>query len=177
MKSKTLFEIGEDLNALYELLTDTDGDVSDEESEAAIEAWFAEIESDRNKKIDGYCRLISNLDYFIEARKAEIDRLSKSSKVLKNKHDRLKERLLLFMNVNNLDKITTDLYTVSAVKNGGKEPLRYPELWDSDPAAAPENYHRRLITVDFEAIRYDLEDGKDVDGCYIEPRGKHIRIK
>lgn len=177
MKNKTLFGISEDLHALYDLLSDTDGDVSDESTEQAIEEWFKEIETDQNKKVDGYCELIDSLESLACIRKNKAAELSKSAKILENKASRLKDRLYNYMIINDMKKIVTDLHNVTIANNGGKAPLKYPETWDDDPASAPEAYHRRVIKIDLETLRLDLESGVDVDGCYIEPRGKHIRIK
>ena len=177
MKSKTLFEIGADIQALYDILTEADGEVSDESAEEVIEEWFKELEKNQSDKFNGYCRLIANLEYLYKARESEAKRLSDSSRTIKNKAKRLEKRLLDYMTINNIDKVTTDLYTISASNNGGKLPLIYPELWKTSPEEAPEEYHKTVIDLNLETLRYDLESGADVKDCAIAERGKHLRIK
>lgn len=190
MKELTLFEIGEDFKALYNLLADTEGDISDEEVERTIEEWFNEINVNQNKKINGYCQIIKNLEGVARLREDEANRLLKSRLVLKNKVAKMKERLLLYFTTQGIDKVVTDLNTVTVVKNGGQAALAYPELWDTDPASAPERFHKKVIQIDTASIRQALEEQEatkrdnpnseldpDLSGCYIKDRGKHIRIK
>lgn len=182
--SSTLYQISEDLHALHCLLEETDGDVTDEQVAEAVEKWFSEIESNQNAKVNNYCKLIASLDYFSDIREAEGKRLEleskkfiKSSKVLQNRTQSLKDRLKWYMQVNNIPKISTDLYTVSVASNGGKAPLIYPESWDEDPASAPERFHRKIIKLDVENLRNALSEGEDVEGCKIGERGTNLRIR
>jgi hypothetical protein len=49
---RSLFEIGDDLLALHDLLSECGGELPDAEAEAAIDEWLAETEGDLFKKVD-----------------------------------------------------------------------------------------------------------------------------
>jgi hypothetical protein len=174
---RTLFKISEDLTVLAELLTDVDGDVSLEEQADALEIWFDELGEERDAKIDNYCALIAEITARADARAAEIKRLSALVATDRVAADRLKNRLQEFLAVQDIQKLKTDRYNLTVAKNGGKSPLTVPDEWRSEPATAPEQYHRRVVQLDVDAIRTDLESGRDVPGCRIEERGTHLRIK
>lgn len=175
--NKSLYEIGEQLQALKDLLEEVDGDVSDESVEEAINAWFEEVESNQNAKVNNYCKLIANLESYSKSREEEAARLSKAAKSFENKAKLLKERLLGYMRFHNIPKITTDLFTVSVANNGGKAPLTFPKEWAEEPASAPEQFHRRKLELDLTALRDALEAGDQIEGCEIGPRGNHLKIK
>jgi hypothetical protein len=174
---RTLFKISEDLTALAELLTDVDGDVSPGEQSDALEIWFDELGEERDQKIDNYCALIAEITARADARAAEIKRLSALVATDRVAADRLKDRLQVFFSVQGIQKLKTDRYNLTVAKNGGKSPLTVPDEWRVEPSTAPEEYHRRVVHLDVEAIRTDLESGQDVPGCRIEERGTHLRIK
>lgn len=174
---RTLFKISEDLTALAELLTDVDGDVSIEEQFDALEIWFDELGDERDQKIDNYCALIAEITARADARTAEMRRLSSLVATDRVAADRLKDRLQEFLTSQGIQKLKTSRYNLTVAANGGKAPLIIPESWRQNPAAAPERYHRRQITIDGESIRSDLEAGEYVAGCSLGERGQHLRIK
>jgi len=51
----TLYEIGTQIRRLEDLLTDADGDITGIEDE--IDAWFQDLGSQRDEKLDLYARL------------------------------------------------------------------------------------------------------------------------
>jgi len=172
----SLYDISNDLFALQELLLDSDGDISDAEVEKTIDQWFSEITNNQNQKVTNYIKLIKSLSALEKARSDEAKALAASAKSINNRVNVLKTRLLWFMQTHELNELITDLGKVSIAKNGGKPALKYPEIWLDDPAAAPEEFHRRTITLDLEALRTALEGGETVEGCEIAPRGIHLRI-
>ena len=174
---RTLFKITEDLNALAELLTDVDGDITADEQGAALEAWWQELGEERDQKIDDYCAVIAEVTARADARAAESKRLSALAAIDRVAADRLKDRLQVFFSVHGIQKLKTDRYNLTVAKNGGKSPLTVPDEWSIEPEKAPEQYHRRVIRLDLDAIRTDIESGQDVPGCRIEERGTHLRIK
>lgn len=173
----TLFEISADLRALEELLTDIDGEITDDAAGEAIEQWFDELGEARDTKIDNYCNLIAELTARSEARAAEAARISRLADVDNNAATRLKNALKAFMDIHGLAKLETPFHKLTVAKNGGKAPLIIPDEWRDDAVNAPEAYHRTFIKLDTEAIRADLEAGQAVEGCVIGERGTHLRIK
>jgi len=174
---RTLFRITEDLNALADMLTEAGGEISDDEQGSALESWFKELGEERDQKIDNYCRLIATVTARANARTEELARLGALVDTDENTIKRLKTALHNFMLEQGVTKIETPLHRLTIAKNGGKSPLVIPEAWRHDAATAPEQYHRRMIRLDVDAIRTDLESGQDVPGCRIEERGTHLRIK
>jgi hypothetical protein len=75
MTPRTLFTISADLLALADLLAETGGDITEADADAAITAWFAELGTDRDTKIDHYCALIRELEARQEIRTQEARRL------------------------------------------------------------------------------------------------------
>jgi hypothetical protein len=174
---KTLFNITADLDALADMLTEVGGEIGDDEQGAALEAWWQELGEERDKKIDNYCALIEELNQRTTVRASESERLANLAEVDRKAADRLKIRLREFLESQSINKLKTDRFNLTVAKNGGKAPLAIPDEWRNEPATAPEQYHRRVIRLDVDAIRTDLESGRDVPGCRIEERGTHLRIK
>jgi hypothetical protein len=173
---RDLYKIGEDLQALQNLIEEVDGDVSDEDVEEALDSWMAELESDQNNKISNYCKLIRSLEYDIENAEAEAKRLEKSAKTLNSRVKHLKNRLMNYLILHGIPKIKAGVFTVTVAKNGGKAPLVYPSIWEEEPASAPERFHRRIIKLDVESIRASLEAGESIDDCRIDERKTHLKI-
>jgi hypothetical protein len=71
-------------------------------------------------------------------------------------------------------KIETDHHKISLVNNGGKKPLHLnPSMRPED---FPEDFHKRRIDLDKEALRAALEEGREIEGASLGERGKHLRI-
>lgn len=173
--SKTLWEIGDDMEALDALLEELGGDVSDEQVEAAIEAWFRENEANLAAKADGYCALIQRLKAVAAARKEEAERLEKRAKAGENNAKRLADRLKMFMSLHGLKKLDTARYTVSVVANGGAPPV------EIDPGAKIPDDLTRVIPEqrepDKKAIVAALQAGREVPGVRLGERGTRLAIR
>lgn len=173
--SRTLFQITDDLAALDDLLDEVGGDVSDPRVAAAVEAWMAELDSDLNRKVDGYAAFITELEARSESRSKEAARLAARAKSDANKAGFLKERLRLALQSRKIKKLETDRYLVTVATNGGKQPLDI-----HDPNAVPPEY-REIIPQTWELnadkIRAALADGMEVPGAILMDRGTHLRIK
>lgn len=174
---RTIFDISDDLLALDELLTENDGEITDDAVGEALEAWFDDLGAERDAKIDNYCRLIASIESRAQARAVEVARLDNLIETDQNAATRLKMALYNFMVVQGITKLETPLHKLTVASNGGKPPLIIPDSWREDAANAPEAYHRISIKLDTEAIRADLTSGEKVPGCAIGERGKHLRIK
>ncbi len=160
--NRTLFEISEDLVALDSLLDEVGGEVTDEQAEAAIEKWFAELGEERDKKIDGYCSLIKQKEAVAKARKAEADRIEALATVDKNAASRLKGRLKLFFEAHDIEKLETDRFKVAIQNNGGALPVILTEDATEHPEELPEQYRRVVFQPNLENIKKDLERVADL---------------
>ena len=72
---RRLFDIGDDLLALEELLSDAGGEIGDDEAGQALERWFDELGEERDAKIDGYCALIREFEARAEILENEAERM------------------------------------------------------------------------------------------------------
>jgi hypothetical protein len=174
---RTIFDISDDLIALDDLLTENDGEITSDAAGEALEAWFDDLGTERDTKIDNYCRLIASIDARAQARAVESARLDDLIEADQKAVTRLKAALKEFMARQGITKLETSLHKLTVANNGGKPPLIIPEEWLDDAVNAPEEYHRVFIRLDTEAIRADLLGGDDVPGCAIGERGTHLRIK
>lgn len=174
---RTLFKITEDLNALADILTETGGEISDDEQGSALEAWWQELGEERDQKIDNYCAMIQELEARATTLAWESERLANLGDADHKAAARLKLRLREFLQEQGIEKLRTPRFNLTLANNGGKAPLVIPDAWREAPAEAPEQYHRRKIYLDLEALRADLDSGVEVPGCSFADRGKHLRIK
>lgn len=156
--SKTLYEITDDVRALDALLDDLAGDVSDDQVEAAIDAWFKENERNIDQKLDGYGVVIKNREYLAEARKAEAKRLLDLGSTDMNLIKRLKERIRDFL-IANPDskkgpKRETERFKFWVQKNGQRSMYMDPRLTVDDLSS---HYIKTIQVIDQDALRRDAE--------------------
>ena len=85
----TLFEIGEDMQALSDLLAEVGGDVSDEEAEAAVDAWFEENGGNLAAKADGYVEIMDNFKLLASQRKKKATEMMARARHAENAAKRL----------------------------------------------------------------------------------------
>lgn len=169
----TLIDINADLVA-FQTLLDECGDELSPEAAAALDEWFAELSAKQTDKLDAYGAVIRQFELRAVARQAEIDRLAVRVRVDQNNAKRLKDRLLAFLDAQEVSKVETARYKFSACNNGGKLPVKLPE----DVGTLPAEYRRveTRVIADQEKIRAALEEGREVPGCRLLPRGRHLRI-
>lgn len=148
------------LNMLYD----------EEVDEQMILDTLESIEGEIEDKADGYAKIIKELESKRDARKTEAKRLTDSAKVFDNRISQLKQNLFNSMKQIGNSKITTDLFTFSIVRNGGKQALTI----DGD---VPEEYTKAKIENDTDKIRKALEDGIELSFAHLEPRGESLKIK
>lgn len=169
----TLLDIGNEMRAFLALLDETNGELTPE-TEAALDAFFAEISTDQAAKVDGYCALIRNEELVAAARREEVERLQNRISAGENFVKRLKLRLKEYMELTGQKNIETRRYKVGVVNNGGVQTYQM----SCRPEQLPEEYTDRVIQVQVKsyAIREALVAGKEVPGCNLQPRGTHLRI-
>ena len=170
--NQTLLDITEDLRSLDALLAESGGEIT-EDTEATLDAWFAEIETNLAAKVDNYCALISEIEARAEVRKAEAKRLADRAKIDENVADALRERLRFVWESRKLPKTQTARYTVSLAKVGGKPKLDLRVGVEDLPAWA-------IVTkaeANTEAIRARLDAGETLDFASLMERGTRISIR
>ena len=173
----TLIDISAELLALNDALEALDGD-SEQQTEE-LYAWFAELLEDateaRNRKLDNYAALITELEARAEIRKQEAKRLSDRARVDSNRAASLKNMLQEFFSRHDLKTVETARYRLALVSNGGKAPLIVDE--DYGTAAIPDELCKVTRDPDTAAIRAALEAGEVLTFARLGERGQSMRIK
>ena len=82
----------------------------------------------------------------------------------------LKSNLFNCMKITGKTKFTTNLFSFSIAKNGGKQALTI----DGD---VPEEYTKTIVENDTFKIRQALENGKKLSFAHLEPKGESLRIR
>jgi len=175
--NQSLYELGEEFADLERILTDAEGDISDESFESLIDEWLSSLGERVEKKVDGYCVFIRELLLTAEARKAEAARLNALAVTDENKAKRLKTRLKLFFEARSIQSLKTPRFNVAIQKNGGKQPLIIDEAAENNPQELPEQFHRVRFEVNREAIYEALQNGEQLDFAFLDERGTHLRIR
>ncbi len=175
---KSLWEISADMQSLDELLFELDGEITDELVESAIDAWLQENESHLAEKLDGYCAVIGEREAMAELRAREARRLVALANVDMHKTGKLRQRLKLFFASRGMTKFETMRHKFTVANNGGPQPITITPEWISEPANAPEQFHKVKIELDKDAIRAALEASHEpIEGIEFAERGTHLRIK
>lgn len=159
-----IYELTSNYEHLLNMLYDEDVD------EQAILDTLESIEGDIEDKADGYAKIIKELETQSNARKEEAKRLTQSAKTFDNKIKMLKSNLFNCMKITGKTKFTTNLFSFSIAKNGGKQVLTV----DGD---VPKEYTKTITENDTDKIRADLESGKDLPFAHLEPRSESLRIR
>ncbi|MFB2979691.1 siphovirus Gp157 family protein [Microseira sp. BLCC-F43] len=170
---RTLFSISAEIGELTALLDEIED--NDSEGEQLITSWLEQLGEERDRKLDNYAALISELQARAAVRKAEAKRLSDLAAKDEKKAEMLKERLKYFFEVNKLKTIDTARYKLTLAKNGGKAPLIVDE--SVSPTSLPEKFQKISVDLDKAAIRSALEAGESLDFAHLGDRGSSLRIK
>jgi hypothetical protein len=172
---RTLLQLGGDESALSELLAELEGDLTDEETCKAIDQWIAENQDNLDKKLDGYCHIITELQARAEVRKKEAQRLAELARQDAASAQRLKDRLKWFMESRGMARLETPLHKLSVAQNGGKQAVRLLV----EPEALPEYYQTVKVEANMDAIRNGLEMQRSelAPLAELEPRGTNLRIR
>lgn len=174
----TLYEIKDDLDALHALLYEVGGDITEEEAEAAVDAWLRETDEALKDKLDRYAALIRETEAKAASRKEEADRLAALATTDLNTVKRLKARLQWFFEDQGIDKLETSRFKFTLANNGGKARVVVRVPIDD----LPEWARRVTIAADMDAIRGEIEErerngGEPLDFADVLERGRHLRIK
>lgn len=160
----SLFKITNDMQTLYDMLTDPDADV--QAVRDTLDGMMGELEV----KASGYIAVLEQMD--MEQKKAEemYKFFKEKADARKNGIKRMKDAIKWAMINLNLDKIEAGNYTIKLQTNGGKLPLQII-------GEVPDNFKRIIYEDDTELIRKHLENGETLGFAYLEERGKHVVIK
>lgn len=161
----SLYDLTGEFMQLSQMASDDDPAFND-----TLDAVMGDIEA----KSDDYAYVISSIDDQIEAAEKEVARVSSILKNLKNHKSMMKDRLYNAMKAMNTDEIRTTFHTFKIKKAGGKQKL---VLDKDDPKQFPKKYQKKVIEIDSDALRNDLESGIELTCAHLEERKEILSIK
>lgn len=166
----TLYELTGQWLELYDMADDP---------EINPDVWFDTIEGIEGEievKAEGYAKLIRQLEADQAALDTEAARLKDKSKTIENKIKRLKDYFKQSMEATGKTKIQAGIFTFAVQKNGGKTPIEYaPDMVVGD---LPLEYLTfPAPTINSEAVRQALDEGKELEWAHYGERGTHLKIK
>lgn len=155
----TLYELTGQFLDIYNM------DLDDETKQDTLDSidWNEDYEN----KVEGYIKVIKNLDADIEARKNEMDRLKKLNDADKSKKDRMKSKLEESMELTGHDRVDTTLFKVL---------FRRSKAVEVDMVLLPDEYKKVEYKADKTALKRLLTDGQEIAGAtLVENKNLSIR--
>lgn len=162
--SVTLYDLTSEFESLQAAIVD--GELSPE-LEMALDLLTEET---LPQKIDGYCKVLAQLDGEADMLKAEVDRLSERITTRVNAAKRLKENLLNAFQRIGFQKFKTPLFSLWVQANP-------PSVEVDEPANLPEQYRRVTIAADKAALARDWKAGQELPAGVTVHKGFHLRVK
>lgn len=166
MKNLSLYNITNSFITLFEKAEQ--GELTKEEIEEQGKDLAISLKN-KSTSIIGYIR---NLDLTSEAIKNEIDRLTTMKKAIDNKNAKFKEYVKQNMEELELQKIDTELGTLSIAKNPASV-----EIYDESMIADEYKKEKVTVTIDKTAIKNAIKEGKEVEGARLVEDKTSLRIK
>lgn len=160
----TLFELQNEFQELYNMMTDPD--VDEEVLKDTLEAVMGEFEV----KAEGCVYFMKRLEMERDKAKDVANDLLAKAKARDNALNRMKEMIQKTMESAQVTKVDAGAFTVSIQKNGGKLPLIIT-------GEVPDGCKRIILEDDKDLIRKRLETGEELDFAHLGERGSHIVIK
>jgi hypothetical protein len=199
-RKRSLFDIGDDLVAIEQLMEERDGDISDPEVQATLEQWIASGEGELSWKADRYATFWQKQEAEAAAAKAMMEQYKMAAQVRENRAAALKKRFQEFMVAMGRDSVDTESgRKLCLQKNGGVEPMPINEvvviaalecycavpartdvkvptgIVDASSEMAP--FIKVTLSLDNAKVREHLKAGGKLCFAELQERGKHIRIR
>jgi hypothetical protein len=124
-------------------------------------------QTDYEEKVENYIKVIKNIESDVEARKAEIKRLTELNKADEKKKDHLKETLTISMDLTGHERVDTPLFKVS---------FRKSQAVEVDETVLPESYKVATWKPDKKRLKEDLKNGLEIIGASLVER-KNLSIR
>lgn len=126
-----------------------------------------EWETEYETKVENYIKVMKNIDADVEARKAEIKRLTELNKADEKKKEYLKDTLSASMNMTGHERVDTPLFKVS---------FRKSQAVEVDETVLPEAYKVATWKPDKKRLKEDLKNGLEIIGASLVER-KNLSIR
>ena len=173
----TLYAIAADEVALMDLLLEAGGDISDPDTEAAVDAWAASIAEARGAKLDSIDGLLKQLAMHRDAANDEARewsaRAARHAKAIESVRG-VVSRYLLAAGVKRAASAKGVVFAL--VGAGGRRAVR---LDSTPPEELPARFARVVTTTtaDKEAIREALEAGEALAFATLAPPGTRLTVR
>ena len=174
MSAPTIYTLAQGWADLTALLERIDEEGLDDDSSVMVGTWLASLEGETTKKLEGVGQYLRMQELDRAACDAEVERLRIRSLGIGRRVKRLKDAVLMLLDVASLKRVETPTFTFVAAKNGGKAPL---VVDDVDPAAVDPDLVEVRATINHAAVRARLEAGQTLDWARLAPRGTHLQVK
>jgi len=171
-------DVLDELREIEQEIIDNDGEVTDEldaRHDAALDKLLT-IEGSVEEKIDGYGAVMTELEQEIESvkgREKPIKEMKKNlrsrRKALQRNRDKMKERLMVYLQEIGKERVEGDNFRFRRQSNGGRRSV------DVDKTATPENVPEKYTrkSLDKSAIREDLKRLEELREKYDQARNRY----
>lgn len=164
----SLYELTSEMQELMDWMNDPETDPE------AIADTLEGLQFELEKKAEGYCKVIRQLEADAQMYKAEAARFTQKQALAENNAKFMKEKLKNAMVATGNEKgLDAGLFKLKIAGNGGKRPLKITGI-------VPDEFITMMPEANKDAIREYLENLDENDVCEwakLEDRGTHLSIK
>ena len=165
----TLYDLSVQMQTILEMAEEEDLDPQ------LIADTLEGVEGEIEIKLDSYGIVANELQTDVAKIDMEIKRLTEKKKRINANIDRMKDAVMYAMDLLEKRKVQGEHFTWQIQKNGGKVPLIIDE--DFPVISLPEEYQLWDVKANKDAIRKDLEAGKELPYARLGERGESLRLK
>lgn len=169
-QKRSLYQLVNDSRSIDDLMSETGGEITDEQIELTISRWMSEVNSGLAEKVDSYEFKQRALESNIESFKMYAQMFSSSKKSLERLSAALKDRMKESILALGQTQLKGVLFTYKLVNSK-------PSVVILDESKIPAVYVREkmVIEIDKDKLRHDLEHGIEVPGAQLE-QGFQLRV-
>lgn len=164
---QSLYSMTADLREIQDAL-----ERGDENADALAQAWII-ANGKLPDKIDAYCGLYRSLLAEASVYDGEYRHWLAKREAAQNAAQRLKDSLKWCIETLGVEEIAGKLFKARIVGNGGMRSVTVDVPVDQ----LPVEFTTLKVEPNKVAIRTALEEGVEVPGCRLEPRGTRVEIK
>lgn len=162
-----IYELTESMRLIWSLMEN--GILEDSD----LEEIFDNTKEELSFKLEGYCKLIKNLESDVSGLKSEEKRLSDKRKYMENTIERCKKAMENALIVSGEKKLACGTFTVSIQKNPKKLVLDVTDTKD-----IPKEYFKiPEPEIDRAKMKEALEGGTNLEGIAHLEQSESLRIK
>jgi hypothetical protein len=162
----TLYELTDELLTILAMAEDDDDD------EALKGSWEA-VNLEYNDKIEGYCKVVKQMEADCYAIREEEKRLADRRKRIERRIEWMKGNIKISLEAVGKRKAGGKLFTASIRANGGQLPL----VVEAKAEELPAEFRKIEFKADNAAIREALEAGRELEFAHFGERGETVNIK